>query len=141
MKCFGETDPSVVDSRKIICFGGYDYFQQGFSLITNTIKILDIKAMTFEVQEFAETKTQCRAFHSQCIYGKFLIISGGIDKNSKLFNNFMNYNYDKKYWNQLTIQKMPDRLKLGFAKHQTLAIFHPRINYSIYDNEPTTGID
>lgn len=39
-----------------------------------------------------------RAFHSQCIYGKFLIVSGGIDKNNKLFNNFMNYNYEKKYW-------------------------------------------
>lgn len=47
----------------------------------------------------------------------------------------MNYNYEKKYWNQLTIQKMPERLmKLGFAKHQTLSIFHERSNYSIYDN-------
>lgn len=53
----------------------------------------------------------------------------------------MNYNYQKKYWNQLTIQKMPERLKLGFAKHQTLSVFHPRANYSIYDDEPTTSID
>jgi hypothetical protein len=68
------------------------------------------------------------------VYGKFLIISGGIDKNNKLFSNFMNFNYDKKYWNQLTIQKMPERLKLGFAKHRTMAIFHQRANYSIYDN-------
>lgn len=111
-------------------------------MITNCLRIINIKSFTFELEEFNETKVPFRAFHSQCIYGKFLIISGGVDKNNKLFNDFMNYNYEKKYWNQLTIQKMPERLaKLGFAKHQTLSIFHERSIYSIYDNEPITQKD
>jgi len=75
------------------------------------------------------------------LYGKFLIVSGGIDKNNKLFHNFMNFNVEKKYWNQLTIQKMPERLKLGFANHNTLSVFHTRNTYSIYDNEEITEYD
>lgn len=53
----------------------------------------------------------------------------------------MNFNVEKKYWNQLTIQKLPERLKLGFAKHCTLSIFHSRNTYSIYDNEEITAYD
>jgi hypothetical protein len=50
MKCFGETDPTVIDNKKIVCFAGYDYFQQGFSLMTNNLKTIDLKAKTIDIQ-------------------------------------------------------------------------------------------
>ena len=76
-----------------------------------------------------------RAFHSQCTYGKFIIISGGIGHNNNLLNDFMAYNFDKKYWCQLTIDAMPSELEEGFAKHKMVPIFHKRGYYSINDNE------
>ena len=45
----------------------------------------------------------------------------------------MSYQIDKNFWNELTINKMPKELLRGFAKHQTLSIFHKRKVYSIYN--------
>lgn len=47
----------------------------------------------------------------------------------------MAYNFDKKYWCQLTIDAMPSELEEGFAKHKMVPIFHKRGYYSINDNE------
>lgn len=43
LKPFGECPTTLIKDDKILCFGGYNYFQQGFSLITNTLKIIDLK--------------------------------------------------------------------------------------------------
>lgn len=136
LKPFGECPATLLKDSKVMCFGGYSYFQQGFSLCSNSLKIIDLHSKEVEIREFSESKVGERAFHSQCIYGEFLIVSGGMDKNSRPLKSFMNYNFEKNYWNELSIHKMPPELKAGFAKHQSLSVFHRRKTYSIYNDEP-----
>ena len=75
--------------------------------MSNSIKILNVDKMSVEFRSFSEEKAPLHAFHAQCTYGKFIIISGGVDSSNKLFNNFMNYNYEKNYWCELTVYSLP----------------------------------
>lgn len=48
----------------------------------------------------------------------------------------MGYHLVKKYWFELTIDKMEGTLSKGFAKHKMMAIVHPRQKYHIYEDSP-----
>lgn len=48
-----------------------------------------------------------RAFHDQCIYGKYMVISGGLDKDSHFMKGFTTYQIENGFWNELTINKYP----------------------------------
>lgn len=64
----------------------------------NSLKIIDKTTFNVVIEEFDEQIVPARAFHSQCIYGRFLIVSGGIDKANKMLNTFMSYNFDNNTW-------------------------------------------
>lgn len=69
------------------------------SLVINSIQIVDVKNKTNQVTNFDEAQAPPRAFHAQCLYGEFLIISGGVDKNYHTQSNFLSFNFVKGYWN------------------------------------------
>jgi hypothetical protein len=69
-------------------------------------------------------------------FGTINSMQGGISKQNKLFNNFMGYHLIKKYWFELTIDKMEGTLSQGFAKHKMMTIVHPREKYHIYEDSP-----
>lgn len=103
LKPFGESASAVVNDCQVIFFGGIRFYQPGISSMVNHVQILNLKEKHNKVIKFDEDQVQPRAFHTQCIYGDFLIISGGLNKNYKTLNNFMIYNFKQNYWNQLKI--------------------------------------
>lgn len=59
-----------------------------------------------------------------------------MDRRNKLMPNFSAFHIKKKYWFELTIAKVADKLKEGFAKHKMMPVFLPRKKYNIYEDEP-----
>lgn len=80
------------------------------SILINWIQTINLKTKINKVVSFDESQVAPRAFHAQCLYGEFLIISGGVDKNYHTQTNFLSYNFVKGYWNQLQITKIPSSL-------------------------------
>jgi hypothetical protein len=68
-------------------------------------------------------------------FGNFVFysVSGGVDKDYHIQSDFHIYNLKKNYWNELTIDSQPARLKKGISKHKMISILHKRRQYMIYE--------
>lgn len=60
-------------------------------------------------------------------------IQGGIDSKNKLLNKFSAYHITKKFWFELTIARVAEKLQEGFAKHKMMPVFLPRKKYQLYE--------
>lgn len=69
---------------------------------------------------------------------KAKLIQGGINSKNKLLNKFSAYHITKKFWFELTIARVAEKLQEGFAKHKMMPVFLPRKKYQLYEEEPPT---